>query len=173
MTTKAERHALAFLAGVALLGAATRVYRARNAIVPTGDLDRQIAAVETTAAGRRGRGASPQRGAAPRPGRGAGSRSPRYDTTMAPGEGTSMAGSSRLKPRSQARVDLDTAAASDIERLPGIGPVLATRIVANRTDNGAFGCLTALRAVKGIGPAMLHRLDSSVVFSGVPRTTCR
>jgi competence protein ComEA len=68
---------------------------------------------------------------------------------------------------------MDSATAKDIEGLPGIGPALAKRIVANRADDGAFGCLAALRAVKGIGPTLLRRFDSLVVFGGAPRATCR
>lgn len=36
--------------------------------------------------------------------------------------------------------------------LPGIGPVLSGRIVAERQENGAFGTLAGLLRVPGIGP---------------------
>jgi competence protein ComEA len=62
-------------------------------------------------------------------------------------------------------VDLDVASAAEIEKLPGIGPSLAKRIVADRTANGPFGCLEALDRVKGVGPALLARLDSLATFS--------
>ncbi|OYV65611.1 MAG: hypothetical protein B7Z72_12145 [Gemmatimonadetes bacterium 21-71-4] len=67
------------------------------------------------------------------------------------------------------RVDVDQATASDLQRLPGIGPVLAARIVADRDSNGPFGSVTGLRRVKGIGKATAARLDSLVGFSGTPR----
>jgi competence protein ComEA len=70
------------------------------------------------------------------------------------------------------RVDVDVAARADIERLPGVGPALAKRIVADREARGAFGCLAALDAVKGIGPMLLARLDSLVAFSGAARPGC-
>jgi DNA uptake protein ComE-like DNA-binding protein len=159
MATKGERHALAFLAGVALLGAGTRVYRSHHVAVPTADLDRQIAAVETTAA----------RGS----GRGRGSHVARRDTTLGPDESARAAIASRGKARPQAKVDLDRATLTDIERLPGIGPAFGKRIVASRDSDGAFGCLAALHAVKGVGPATLRRIDSLVVFSGTPRASCR
>jgi competence protein ComEA len=71
-----------------------------------------------------------------------------------------------------ARVDLDLATAAEIEKLPNIGPALARRIAADRDAKGAFGCLAALDSIKGIGPAMLARLESLAVFSGPPRATC-
>jgi DNA uptake protein ComE-like DNA-binding protein len=70
------------------------------------------------------------------------------------------------------KVDLDRASAGEIEALPGIGPALAKRIVDDRAARGAFGCLRALDEVKGIGAAMLARLDSLVVFSGPARPSC-
>jgi competence ComEA-like helix-hairpin-helix protein len=68
-------------------------------------------------------------------------------------------------PPTRQPVDLDIASADEIERLPGIGPSLAKRIVADRAVNGPFGCLQALDRVKGVGPALLARLDSLATFS--------
>jgi competence protein ComEA len=69
-------------------------------------------------------------------------------------------------------IDLDTASASDIEKLPGIGPALAKRIVADRDAHGTFGCLAALDRVKGVGPALLARIDSLAAFSGAAGALC-
>ena len=66
-------------------------------------------------------------------------------------------------------VDLDLADAGKIERLPRVGPALARRIVANRDSLGAFGVLSALGRVKGMGPATLARLAPLVTFSGQAR----
>jgi competence protein ComEA len=66
-------------------------------------------------------------------------------------------------------VDLDLASAAEIERLPGIGPALAGRIVASRDSAGPFGGLPALGRVKGMGPATLGRLARLVTFSGQAR----
>src|SRR5213082_1278366 len=56
MATRGERQALLFLAAVALLGAGSRIWRSREVAPPTGDLDGQIAAVESPLAhGKRGR----------------------------------------------------------------------------------------------------------------------
>jgi len=56
------------------------------------------------------------------------------------------------------RIDLDRATARDLERLPGIGPALAARIVADRVDRGPFRTPDALLRVRGIGPRTLNRI---------------
>jgi competence ComEA-like helix-hairpin-helix protein len=56
------------------------------------------------------------------------------------------------------RIDLDRATARDLERLPGIGPALAARIVADRADRGPFQTPNALLRVRGIGPRTLDRI---------------
>jgi competence protein ComEA len=165
MPTKGERQALVFLAAVALLGAGTRACNARHEVVPTVDLDRQIGAVETSTRGRKaGRGFSARtRGKASKP------DSSRDSSGFRP-----AARSAKPHPASSAsRVDLDTAPPAEIERLPGIGPALANRIVADRNAKGAFGCLAALDMVRGIGPALLARVDSLVTFSGATRVVCQ
>lgn len=64
------------------------------------------------------------------------------------------------------RLDLDLASATEIDSLPGMGPAIAKRIVADRIKNGAFRELIALRRVKGMSPKVLSGLDSLVSFSG-------
>lgn len=64
------------------------------------------------------------------------------------------------------RIDVDRAGVADLQRLPGVGPALAKRIVADREDRGAFGGTAGLDRVPGIGPAMLARLAPHLSFSG-------
>jgi competence protein ComEA len=59
-------------------------------------------------------------------------------------------------------VDLNAASASDLDALPGIGPVLAERIVEWRTENGGFRSVDQLREVPGIGEAKYASLKSKV-----------
>ena len=62
-------------------------------------------------------------------------------------------------------VNLNTATAADFEALPGVGPVLAERIVAWRTDHGSFSSVEGLNAVTGIGPKLLAGLRDLVTVS--------
>ena len=49
------------------------------------------------------------------------------------------------------RLDLNRAGQSELEALPGIGPVLAERIVAWRSANGPFVSAEQIMDVEGIG----------------------
>lgn len=60
------------------------------------------------------------------------------------------------------RVDLNRADAAMLETLPGVGPVLAARIVAHRDANGPFGEASQLRSVSGIGEATWLQLRDLV-----------
>jgi competence protein ComEA len=60
------------------------------------------------------------------------------------------------------RIDLNHASAADLELLPGIGPSLAQRIVADRNAHGAFDSVAALQRVHGIGPRTIARLQTLV-----------
>jgi len=55
-------------------------------------------------------------------------------------------------------VDVNRADSATLERLPGIGPALAGRIVADRTRNGSYRSVEELTRVGGIGPATVARL---------------
>jgi competence protein ComEA len=59
-------------------------------------------------------------------------------------------------------VDLNTATVGDFDSLPGIGPVLAQRIVDWRTAHGAFTDVTQLRQVSGIGDSKYAQLKGLV-----------
>ncbi|PYH01848.1 competence protein ComEA [Arthrobacter stackebrandtii] len=62
-------------------------------------------------------------------------------------------------------VNVNTATAADLDVLPGIGPVLAQRIVEWRTGHGPFSSVDALDAVPGIGAKLLENLRSLVAVS--------
>lgn len=66
------------------------------------------------------------------------------------------------------RIDADRATTRELQRLPGVGPALAGRIVADRESRGAFGQIAALDRVPGIGTATIARLAPHLTFSGQP-----
>jgi len=61
-------------------------------------------------------------------------------------------------------IDLNTATIEELVRLPGIGQVLAGRIVAHREEHGPFGSIDELIAVSGIGPVVLEGICELVTI---------
>ena len=155
MPTAAERQALAFLAGVALLGGSVQVWRgtaarrANEAAIAAEhgeSVESQLLAVDSLRASRgRKKGARK-----PAKARGAGAAPRATKTTDAPLQ----------------IIDVDVASAVELELLPRVGPALAARIVADRDSLGQFGSLEELGRVRGIGPAMLKLLEPVTTFSG-------
>jgi competence protein ComEA len=61
------------------------------------------------------------------------------------------------------KVNLNTATLQQLDGLPGVGPVLAQRILSFRDEHGAFRSVTDLRQVDGIGPARYEQLKDLVM----------
>jgi competence protein ComEA len=62
-------------------------------------------------------------------------------------------------------LDLNAADSLALLSLPGVGPAIASRILAYRRVHGAFGRVEELRGVKGIGPKRLEWLRALVTVS--------
>jgi competence ComEA-like helix-hairpin-helix protein len=144
MPTPAERKALLFFTVVLVLGAATRAYRVFHSRSPIDAKARSALELQIKAADSARR---------------AGLRKPKRDRPP------------KALPKPTGPVDLDIASVKEIEALRHVGPTLAKRIVADRDTFGPFGSMDGFRRVKGIGPSMVEKLDSSVTFSLVPRPT--
>ena len=159
MPTPAERRALGACCAILVCGLALRAcHAARGPVDPlaAARLDVQIAAVAGAAARSTAKKGA-RRAMSPRS-HGAG-RVGRRDTTRSSPAQDRDAPSPR-----DTLIDIDAATARELERLPGVGPSLAQRIVARRDSCGAFGSLERLDAVRGVGPALLDRLRPHVRF---------
>lgn len=69
-------------------------------------------------------------------------------------------GASKLQPGQT--IDVNTASEADLERLPGVGPSLARRIVEYRQSNGPFSTPDDLQNVSGIGPSKFAKMEPYV-----------
>ncbi len=59
-------------------------------------------------------------------------------------------------------VNINTASAEELETLPGIGEVLAERIIAHREQYGAFRIVDEIMDVRGIGEATFEELKDYI-----------
>lgn len=82
---------------------------------------------------------------------------------LVPGAGTTTGNGSRLGSDQGDLVSLNRATAQDLERVPGLGPVLAVRITNHRESNGPFLEVEDLLDVPGIGEKKLAALREYVV----------
>lgn len=66
------------------------------------------------------------------------------------------------EPTAGGGIDINRSTASQLEGLPGVGPVLASRIVAYRDENGPFDEPEDLLDVPGIGEAKLAAMRDAI-----------
>jgi len=62
------------------------------------------------------------------------------------------------------RIDVNTADASTLELLPGVGPSIAKNIVIKRRERGGFEGAADLQSVRYIGPKLLERIEAWVTY---------
>ena len=65
-------------------------------------------------------------------------------------------------------VNINTANAEELEKLPGIGEVKAAAIVAYRQSNGPFTCPEELLKVPGIGQKILEAIRENIIWEIAP-----
>lgn len=90
---------------------------------------------------------------------------PVFDTPVPPT--ATPAGIPRAGP-APGLIDINKATLGELETLPGIGPVMAARIIAYRDANGPFPSIDSLEEVPGIGPKTLEAILPLVTASTPP-----
>lgn len=69
-------------------------------------------------------------------------------------------------PAERGVVNVNTATAVELARLPGVGPALAQRILEHREKNGAFKSIEDLMLVRGIGEKSFERIRPYLATAG-------
>ena len=64
----------------------------------------------------------------------------------------------------QEKININTAGAAELDKLPGVGPALAGRIIEYRNANGPFKDGEELKKVKGLGESKYEKLKDKIVW---------
>jgi competence protein ComEA len=62
------------------------------------------------------------------------------------------------------KININSASAKELERLPRVGPVMAQRILSFRKEHGPFQSVEDLRQIKGIGEKTLARIRDRITI---------
>ena len=84
------------------------------------------------------------------------------------GQGAARARSPQGAAKPAVVVNLNTATAAELEKLPGIGAKTAARIVEYRQKKGPFKKPEELMNVQGIGEKSFLKLKSQITITGKP-----
>jgi competence protein ComEA len=84
--------------------------------------------------------------------------SPASTPVLAPQDGTTPA-------RADGLIEINTASQAELESLPGIGPVTASKIIAYREEKGLFKTVEQILDVPGIGPATFERIKDLITVT--------
>ena len=68
------------------------------------------------------------------------------------------------QPAADSCINVNRAGAEQLDALPGVGPVIARRIIDYREAHGPFRRLADMERVKGIGPATVKKIGKMVCF---------
>jgi competence protein ComEA len=72
------------------------------------------------------------------------------------------------KPVAAVVININTASASELESLPGVGPKTAARIVEYRQKNGPFKKIEDLMNVRGLGEKNFLKLKEQLTVGAKP-----
>ncbi|MDY6910706.1 MAG: ComEA family DNA-binding protein [Thermodesulfobacteriota bacterium] len=67
-------------------------------------------------------------------------------------------------PEGKSLININSASAEELQELPGIGPVIAAKIVEYRTANGPFQSLDDLKNVQGIGDKKFDAIKAMITI---------
>jgi len=75
-----------------------------------------------------------------------------------------VAGAETSSSETSGMININTASASELDSLPGIGSTYAQRIIDYREANGGFSSIEEIENVKGIGPATFEKMKDQITI---------
>jgi len=84
--------------------------------------------------------------------------------SSASGEPPDISAPKTTSPGSTGLVAINSASKEELQRIKGVGPALAKRIIDFRNQHGTFKSAKSLQKVKGIGPKKAKNILSQVKF---------
>ncbi len=87
------------------------------------------------------------------------------DSVRVPGLQSQTLTQNYTQPRTNL-ININTADLQELQRIKGVGPAIAQRIIDYRQSHGAFHSVEGLRNVKGIGAGRMAQIRSQVTVSG-------
>lgn len=75
---------------------------------------------------------------------------------------TEIKGTTSSSQNKDGKIDINTATVDQLQMLPGIGEVLAQRIIDYREEHGAFQSIEELLNVSGIGESKLANIEPRI-----------
>lgn len=77
-------------------------------------------------------------------------------------DASSQAQSSSYYESKEMKININRAAATQLQLLPGVGPVLSKRIIEYRENQGQFNSIEDLMQVQGIGPKTFQQIKDHI-----------
>ncbi len=69
------------------------------------------------------------------------------------------------------KIDINNADLTELDKLPGIGPVWASDIIFYRDENGGFGLIEELKNISGIGDKTFENIEDMVMVGTLEQST--
>jgi competence protein ComEA len=73
----------------------------------------------------------------------------------------------KINPQHNAEININTSGLHELQKLPGVGPATARRIIQYRKKKGVFKSTSELLEIKGIGHATLKKMEPFIFLKGM------